>query len=836
MKVLHIIQRYPPAIGGSEKWCEDLCHYLVKKGIVTKVATINLNNIEAFFRWIPDERYSIFGRYDYDQGVFITRYKLSSFCYKTPLMRTMVFLLYILGLEKTEIGDMFQHSPHSFEMYHQIVSEIKKADIVHLHTLPYFHNIVGWILAKIFKKKIVLTPHFHPGHEHYERKFFYFLMKRCDAVITVSAFEKRYLAKLGVLESKVFITANSISREIHITKEESESYKNNLFRKYNISENAKKIIFIGRKQTSKGIFTLIEVSRELAKEVEEEICVFLVGPATEQFPGVDFFVEKPTNLKLIDFGIVSEREKENLLQISDVLVLVSKFEAFGIVFLEAWKFCKPVIGSDTGPASEVIRGAGLHAKYGDAGDLKEKLKLILFDSKLAKELGEAGREKLNKEFSSEHIGKIVLSTYHKLRKSKKRLVIVSNQFPPQDGVSGSGIVAYQQSRILKRMGFDIKVFAGSRNGRIKHFQIRREKRPFEILRINLHDIDFDYNYIDHYKDQLKREFKKLLYECSPDIVHFHNIYAFGPSIIETCCDLHIPSVMTLHDYNFICYKNVFMTDHHAICEKKELECRYCFERPFHKGEGCVTLLERNRFYMQYLNLPQLVISPSHYLMERFIDCGLPHDKAVVINNGIDLSRFKHMKKSVSRKIRFGFIGQIIEHKGVDKVLYSVSLLEPKERRKASFVIAGFGDKMYGDLCKRLSRELGVSDIVKFIGRVDNKDIPRLLNQIDALLVPSLWPENSPVSIMEALASGTPVLASDIGGIPELIQDGVNGYLHTYNDIASLTESIRRVIEQPETIKRMKEACLAKAQEYELSKQVREIARHYHRLIENHWES
>lgn len=190
MRVLHIIHRYPPAIGGSEKWCGDLCRYLAKQGIITEVATINLDNIEAFFKWLPDERFSIFGQYDYDQGVFIRRYKLWSFAYKALGVKMACFLLYVLGLEHTEIGDIFQHSPHSFEMYFKLASEVKKADIVHLHTLPYFHNIVGFELAKIFKKKVVITPHFHPGHEHYEKKRFYNMMKRCDAVIAVSAFEK----------------------------------------------------------------------------------------------------------------------------------------------------------------------------------------------------------------------------------------------------------------------------------------------------------------------------------------------------------------------------------------------------------------------------------------------------------------------------------------------------------------------------------------------------------------------------------------------------------------------------------------------------------------------
>ena len=99
-----------------------------------------------------------------------------------------------------------------------------------------------------------------------------------------------------------------------------------------------------------------------------------------------------------------------------------------------------------------------------------------------------------------------------------------------------------------------------------------------------------------------------------------------------------------------------------------------------------------------------------------------------------------------------------------------------------------------------------------------------------LIVPSIWPENSPVTIMEALASGTPVLASNVGGIPELVQEGINGYLHQYNEPATLTQNLRKFIWHPEMIGKMRPACLEKAKQYDLINQVKIIAEHYNRLI------
>jgi hypothetical protein len=95
-------------------------------------------------------RESIDWGYDFDNRIFIRRYKLWSFAYVNLSVKITNLLLYKLKLYKTEMGSIFKHSPHSFEMYFKVSKEIKNADIVHLHTLPYFHNIIGFLIAKIF--------------------------------------------------------------------------------------------------------------------------------------------------------------------------------------------------------------------------------------------------------------------------------------------------------------------------------------------------------------------------------------------------------------------------------------------------------------------------------------------------------------------------------------------------------------------------------------------------------------------------------------------------------------------------------------------------------------
>lgn len=833
MKAIHIIHRYPPGIGGSETWCRNLVQYLSKRGINIEIATINLYIMDDFFKNSPNEKkYYKLGEYDLDNRIWIHRFKLWSFAYSGFSFSLAKFLLNKLRLYSTELGAIFQHSPHSFQMYLNLKSMIKSADIVHLHTLPFFHNLVGFVIAKWHRKKIVFTPHFHPKHVHYERKLFYNLMNCCDAVLAMTEYEKSYLVEKGVLASRIHVVGNSIDTENIIKKEDCDEYAKTVSIKYGLSPKAKKIIFIGRKEIYKGIFTLIEAAEELAAESKEQIALFLVGPGSIELVDKYKNFSSTDKFKIIDFGQIPEEEKEKLIAFSDVLVLDSEFEAFGIVFLEAWKYKKPVIGSDRGAIPEVIKDAGLCVKYGDKADLKEKLEEILTNSQLARNYGETGREKLNREFSLKQIGSKVLHIYRGLTPNRKKVLIVSCLFPPY-ARGGAEIVAYQQARVLKKMGFDINIFAGRWDNTLPRFSVTTQQDEFKVTFINLHNTDFDYHSLNFYKKEILEEFNKLLFSFAPDIVHFHNITSLCVQMIDDCYQKAIPAAITLHDYWLLCPKSILITNKKLLCEKKTVECEQCEDFSFIDDAQLDTLKNRNKIFMEHLNKLSIVISPSEYLLNRYIECGLNQQKSVVINNGIDLSRFKNIKKLTSNKLRFAFIGQVLEHKGITVLLESISLLNKTERDSISLSIIGAKNGSFVRFLSGLIKELGIANVVKFTGKIPNAKIAQIHKKIDVLIVPSLWPENSPVTIMEALASGTPVLASRFGGIPELIEHGRHGFLHAHDNPQELAGNIRRFISQPDLCKNMRQACLKKAKFYPLEKQVKIIAGYYNNLLNDY---
>jgi len=394
MKIVNIIQRYPPAVGGSEVWCQEVCRYLAKNGHDTRVLTMDINKEEEFWRDPFDNEHTMaMGRLTIDEGVIVRRYKRSLPIYS--LYHTVLKSIVDRRLK------IYFYGPHSIEMYGKMWREIKWSDIVFLYTLPYPHNFIGYALAKLFNKKTVIVPFFHPQHPHYERKSNYWLMKKCDAVLTVSEFEKKYLGSRGVPFNKLHVTGVAIHPEQYRSMD-LDFYKVKLQTEYSIKPDEKVIIFIGRKTKEKGVINLIEAVRGLHNKMP--IKLFLLGPRLAWYD--DFYSQlSPQDKKyIIDMGVITHQEKVNLLHLSDLLILPSQYESFGIVFLEAWICGVPVIGTSEGAMPGIIGDDGFVCKFGDTDDLERKIAEALSKAELLKMMGASGRKKVLQHYTWDIIG------------------------------------------------------------------------------------------------------------------------------------------------------------------------------------------------------------------------------------------------------------------------------------------------------------------------------------------------------------------------------------------------------------------------------------------------
>lgn len=186
----------------------------------------------------------------------------------------------------------------------------------------------------------------------------------------------------------------------------------------------------------------------------------------------------------------------------------------------------------------------------------------------------------------------------------------------------------------------------------------------------------------------------------------------------------------------------------------------------------------------FLNL-DLLISPSQYLLHQYQKAGCIAKSNVVVSNGVDLiSFFPKKEKRDLRELRIGIASHLSRHKGIAAILEAIASLPGNLPLK--FIFAGKGP-MEKDILSFIKNSNNGS-YVEFIGNVSPNKMPEFYHKIDIFLAASLWPENQPCTIMEAMASGLAVIATNIGGNPELVSHNKSGQLINAFNIHELTNS------------------------------------------------
>jgi len=296
--------------------------------------------------------------------------------------------------------------------------------------------------------------------------------------------------------------------------------------------------------------------------------------------------------------------------------------------------------------------------------------------------------------------------------------------------------------------------------------------------------------------EAQRNLEKLLEEFRPDAAHLHVFYhQISPSIIATLTKRGIPIVMTLHDYKLIC-PNYSMFVRGRIWEGGAARCVLdrCVKDSFAKSAVCA--IERVlHATLGIYNKINISLSPSEFLKKKFLEYGFRGEIRVVSHPITKHSLpFSEREKEVETS-GFFFAGRLSEEKGVDVLLRAIALLPGAILR-----IAGDGPKR-GSL-ETLARELRIEDHVEFLGKLPFEKVQEEIASAQAVVVPSVWYENMPYAVLEALAAGAVVVASDIGGIPERIRDRENGFLFEAGNPEALAEVLHRLdTENLETIRK-----------------------------------
>lgn len=275
----------------------------------------------------------------------------------------------------------------------------------------------------------------------------------------------------------------------------------------------------------------------------------------------------------------------------------------------------------------------------------------------------------------------------------------------------------------------------------------------------------------------QKKLEDLLERFKPDVAHVHNIYhQLSPSIIATLKKRRIPVVMTLHDYKLVC-PNYSMYVCGRIWEGGALRCiaDRCVKDSFGKSVVCAAESILHRM-MGIYDKVDAYIAPSTFLIEKFRERGFQKSIVHIPQPLFDRDRVQSVAFDMRRPIVFS--GRISAEKGLETLLRALPFL-PGE----ILYIAGSGPEE--EKMKNLADELGIKDRVHFLGHLSAERLCEILCSAKAVVIPSVWYENMPYALLEALAAGKIVVASRIGGMAERIIDGENGFLFEAGNIRDL---------------------------------------------------
>lgn len=398
-------------------------------------------------------------------------------------------------------------------------------------------------------------------------------------------------------------------------------------------------------------------------------------------------------------------------------------------------------------------------------------------------------------------------------------ILLVNKFHWPKG--GSETYYFELGKMLKKNGHDVGYFSMNNEKNIK----TGDKEYFvDEFDGNSKNIFKTFDII--YSKKNKKIMEAALDDFNPDIVHV-NLFQrhLTYSIIEAVKERNIPIVYTAHDLQAVCPASAMLCKGY-ICEKCMKSSKFnCFRNNCVKNSKLKSLLssleatkyKKNRVYDKF----DLIISPSNFVGNKIKEDGVKA-KVETLYNFVDINKF-NSNENGDEKYAF-FFGRLSVEKGIMNLLKAFSM-----QKEGDLYIAGDGPEKENILSYIKDNDL--SGRVKMLGFLSQDDVKKYVSKSSFVVVPSIWYENCPYSILEAFAIGKPVIGSEIGGIPELIKDGINGYLYEYNDVNKLSELINNMFINKDLREKMgKNARKIVEEKYSLDAYYENLMKIYEKLV------
>jgi glycosyltransferase involved in cell wall biosynthesis len=405
-------------------------------------------------------------------------------------------------------------------------------------------------------------------------------------------------------------------------------------------------------------------------------------------------------------------------------------------------------------------------------------------------------------------------------KSDRRLrVLVTSHSHPKLTKGGAEISAYALFQGLQTQADTAGWFLGCSNKRTETRAGSCISQPFgDSEYIYDPTVEFDYFKFANSDPQFPEALDGLITSLAPDIVHAHHYAIFGVEMFRRIKKLlpHVRIFLTLHEYLAICHNHGQMVkaETYRLCRHESLiDCHACF--PSIRVQD---FFLRKEYFLRFLSWVDKFVAPSRFLASRYVEWGISGSKIIVMENV--MSRQQGLttaapaavalppaaKLQKKPRLRVGFFGQMSPLKGIKVLLDAARLLHERRARNIYFDI--FGDyvnqpsEFQEAVIEALKNKDPASNIF-YHGPYDNEDVNSLMQTVDIVVVPSIWWENSPVVIREALYNQRPVICSNIGGMAEKVRPGLDGLHFAVGDAPSLAALLEDLLASPDGLETLR---------------------------------
>lgn len=424
-----------------------------------------------------------------------------------------------------------------------------------------------------------------------------------------------------------------------------------------------------------------------------------------------------------------------------------------------------------------------------------------------------------------------------------KILLVSHRFPPE-GTAGTETYTSDLAAALARRGHEVHVFAAKKDVSLEDLTLSTRSAG----EITVHELVNNLFY-DEFREtwdhpRIEAIFDELLGRLEPDVLHVQHLLYLSVGCVEAAGRRDVPVVFTLHDYWLQCPR--FGQRIHgdgSLCETIDFaRCGTCLpgfkwrqtpqerqisakmtrvraktgidltplarsaagilKKPsvgfIHPPTAQVAVMQAaaevrsGELFGRLVPCVDLFLAPSRFLRERFVhEWGVHPAKIELLRFGVDLASFAGIARTASEKLRVGFLGSLVGVKGPLLLLEAWGRIPRELRARGSLVLYGpsHHEPEYVARVEAKAREVGA----RLLGRLERADVPRAHASLDLLVVPSLWFENAPLVIYEALAAGTPLLVSGLGGMAELVEEGRGGWQFRTGDADDLARRLSALL-------------------------------------------